>query len=309
MIVVAVIYAVNYFTLKGAYADGIDAFTALSIRAASGVLFFTIFHQLFIKEKVERKDIPKLALCALFGISLNQIFFMWGIERTSEVNAAILMVTAPVFVFLIAGIMRYEKFDWMKIAGLVLSFCGAALLINESAQGNFSFSNKTLSGDIMIMTNAMSYGLYLVIVRPLVLKYNTFTIVMWLFLFGSIINIPLGAAKFVDTDFGALTGKGVFGLVWLVFGTTLIAYFTNAWAMKRIPSSMVSMYIYMQPALVTIFAFFVYGDGSNENNASSSASVTKLLFMLIIFAGVYLVNRPRRKLPQDQGVAAAEKNS
>lgn len=290
---VALLYGINYFTLKRVFEEGVSNFAILSLRCLVGVIGFVLFHQLVIKAKMpERKDMLRLALCGLFGVAINQTFFLWGLSETSRVNAAVLMITTPVFVFALAALLRHERFTWIKLAGLVLSFSGAVGLILTGASESIKISGASIGGDLMIMVNAASYGIYLVIVRPLIMKYNVFTIVMWIFVFGSIPNILLGMPDLLVTDFGAMSGDAIFGIVFLIAGATFGAYFLNAWAMKRLPSSAVSVYIYVQPVLVTVLSAFLN---------LGEVSLINIQFILLIFAGVYLVTMRRKSKSGPEG--------
>ncbi|MEM7038344.1 MAG: DMT family transporter, partial [Bacteroidota bacterium] len=278
---VAIFYGINYFTIKEVFIEGYSPFAALSVRCMVATLFFVIFHAVAIREKIkERKDFLRLALCALFGVSINQTFFLWGISETSRVNSAVLMITTPIFVFLVAWLLKQETITRRKLLGLALSFGGAMGLTLTGVSAGSDGPQASIFGDVLIMLNAASYGIYLVLVRPLVLRYNTFTIIKWLFIFGSIPNILVGLGPLMETDVGGMSGKAVFGVVYLILFATIGAYFLNAWAMKKLPSSAVGIYIYVQPIFVTLFSAYL---------SLGEVDLVKFQFILLIFAGVYLV--------------------
>lgn len=282
MFFVALLYGVNYFTLKEVFVEGYNNFAILTLRTLITASFFFLFHFLFIREKIKsRKDYMRLLLCAFFGISLNQTFFLWGVASTSKVNSAVLMVTSPVFVFLAAWVLRQETISLRKIIGLLLSMGGAVALILSNNASEAAASGASVKGDLMIMVNAASYGLYLVLVRPLMQKYSPFTIVKWVFLFGLIPNTAIGIVPLLRTDFSGISGTALFGIFFLIFFATITVYFLNGWAMKRVPSSAVGAYVYLQPVFVTLFSAFL---GNGE------VTWVKIQFILLIFAGVYLVS-------------------
>jgi drug/metabolite transporter (DMT)-like permease len=282
---VAIFYGVNYFTLKAVFGAGIDSFAVLGIRSLITTLFFVVYHRLAIRERItDRKDFRRLLLAALLGVALNQTFFIWGVSLTSRVNASVLMILTPVFVFFAAWALKQERITLSKLAGLAISFVGAAGLILMRTQQQNADSGASISGDILIMLNAAFYGLYLVVVRPLFQKYNTFTIIKWLFLIGSIPHILLGAYPLSQTAPALFTPNAIFGIAFLIIFATIGAYWLNAWAMKRLPSSAVGIYIYVQPVFVTLISAVV---GLGEVNGLT------IPFILLIFAGVWLVTKRR----------------
>ena len=280
---VAIFYGINYFTLKIVFEAGVSSFAVMAIRCIVTTAFFWIFHQLAVKEKIkDRKDFLRLLLAAIFGVSINQTFFLWGLSQTSRVNSAVLMILTPVFVFIAAWILREEKISVRKILGLLVSFVGAGGLILTASQQSIEISGASIRGDLMIMVNAASYGLYLVVVRPLVQRYETFTIIKWLFLLGSLPNILIGIGPLVQTPMEKYTAPVIWGIGFLVLFATIAAYGLNAWAMKRLPSSAVGIYIYVQPVFVTVgSALFGLGE----------LGWLTIPFIFMIFAGVWLVSR------------------
>jgi drug/metabolite transporter (DMT)-like permease len=118
----------------------------------SGFHFFWGYHRLAVKERIrERQDYWRLLLAAFFGVSINQLFFLWGLENTSRVNSAVLMILAPVFVFFTAWILSEECFSMRTLSGLLISFAGAIGLILADSKQTFSISGATVAGDAMIM--------------------------------------------------------------------------------------------------------------------------------------------------------------
>ncbi len=286
---VALFYGLNYFVLKPVFATGINSFAVLAIRCTITAAFFWAYHALFVRERVrERRDYLRLLLAAFFGVTINQTFFLWGLSLTSRVNSAVLMILTPVFVFLAAWILREERFSLRTLSGLVLSFVGALGLILSGSDQAFQVGGATISGDLMIMVNAASYGLYLVFVRPLVLKYNTFTIIKWLFLFGSIPNILIGIFPLSQVPMEVFSGEVILRIGFLIVFATIGAYWLNAWAMKRLPSSAVGIYIYAQPVFVTLLSA---GLGMGE------VTWLSIPFIFLIFAGVWMVSMRKPDQP------------
>ena len=73
---VSLIYGANYSIAKIVMNDGfLQPFAFIALRGLAGFILFWIAHILFVQEKVDRRDFPRLALCGLFGIGLNQLFF------------------------------------------------------------------------------------------------------------------------------------------------------------------------------------------------------------------------------------------
>jgi drug/metabolite transporter (DMT)-like permease len=276
---VSLFYGFNYFIAKDVFA-GIPPLGMVAIRTTSAILFFGLISRLWIREKIKnRQDYGRLLLCGILGASLNQVFFFSGLSRTFEVNASVLMTTTPVFVFLAGFVLRTEKITLWKIAGLLLAFAGAALLTLGGRK--LEFSRQTLTGDLMIVFNALSYGVYLVIARPLMLRYHALTVVFWVFVFGGLINIPLGISDLLSIQAHQLSGEVLWGAAYIVVFATFLAYGFNALGLQRIHSTAVGVYIYLQPVIVAVLSLFWRSD---------SMDLEKLIYMLLVLLGVFLVS-------------------
>ncbi len=284
----ALIYGMNYFTMKWIFDIGhIHPLAVLSMRSMVTTTLFVSIWLLFFREPIRSmKDLGIIAFCALTGVVINQAMFIGGVSRTTLVNASVLQTMSPVFVFLTAFFIGQEKLGGKKLLGLLFSLVGAAFLIVANSNGKINFGTETFLGDIMILVNAAVYGIYLVVSKPLYLKYNIFSLQAWTFLGGALINIPLGFRYVQEIDFTIIPGKVIFALFYFFIFSTVIAYLLYAWGLKHLNASSVSMYIYFQPIFVTLLSVFV---------ASGSVTLEKVLWILLIFIGVFLVTS--RKIP------------
>ena len=123
-----------------------------------------------MSEKVEKKDLGLIALCGLFGVAVNQLCFFNGLKLTSPVNASLIMLTTPIMVLIASSLYIRERITIAKVIGIIIGAAGATLLILGTNNNPTSQSN--IWGDLLILINASSYAIYLVLVKKLMKKYN-----------------------------------------------------------------------------------------------------------------------------------------
>ena len=70
-----VIYGINYVVAKGIMPDYLQPRVIILLRVVGATLIFWIVAALFEKQTIAKKDYIRLAICALFGIAINQIMF------------------------------------------------------------------------------------------------------------------------------------------------------------------------------------------------------------------------------------------
>lgn len=278
------IYGVNYSISKWIMPDYVKPLGLVVMRAIGGVLLFWLFSAMMQKEKVERKDILRLALCGMFGVAFNQMMFLTGLNYTTPIDASIIMTVNPIVVVVAAFVLLGEHITWWKIAGIVVGGSGAILLI--STGGKASLDSDHFVGNLLMLGNTSSYALYLVLVKPLMKKYHPLTVIKWVFLFGSAIIIPAGFNDFIHTPFETFTTSVWLSVGYVVLFTTFLAYLLNIVAMKWVSPTLASTYLYLQPVFAGIVAIILVQD---------AITWVKVFSTLLIFSGVYFVNLAGRK--------------
>jgi len=263
--------------MSGGYLEPF-AFILMRVIGAT-ILFWSI--SLFFKEKVANKDKLKMALCGVFGVAANQLLFFKGLDETTRINAAIIMVASPIIVALLSALIIKEKPSILRLIGIVIGLGGACFIILQNNTGN---EGATLFGNLLIILNATSYGLYLVLVKPLMSKYSPLTVIKWVFTFGLIMVLPFGLME-VDTIIWNMPNDIVLKIGFVIIFTTFFCYLFNIYGVKRVSPTVVSSYIYLQPILTSFIAVI---------SGHETISSTMIISSLLIFLGVYLVSKPSR---------------
>jgi len=280
LITANVIYGLNYTIAKIALPGFIDPFSFVLIRVSLALLIFWLMWWLLVREKIYRKDIPVFMLGGLFGIVINQLLFFHGLAQTTEINASLIMITVPIIVLILSHLLIREKITWRKIGGIALAAIGAFLLIGFGQ--DFDFGSETMKGDLMILANAGSYALYLVIMKPLTNKYHPLTVVSMVFSFGLVPVAFFGYDHLMEINRPSFTPLVWFSVLYVVLATTVMAYLFNMYALKKINPSIVSVYIYSQPLIAT---------GVSVAAGNDALTLLKVLAGMLIILGVFLTTR------------------
>lgn len=274
------IYGANFSIAKIVMPSMIkpNGFILLRVTFAT-TLFFIMSALQKSAQRIERKDLFRFILLGFFGVAVNQLLFFQGLSRTSNINAALIMTSNPVMVMFFAGLIIGERITLLRVSGIICGIIGAGSLIYMSkTHGIGSFS-----GDLMIFVNAASYAIFLVMVKPMMLKYNAWVVLSWTFLFGAIIVIPFGFTDVASIDWQAFLPVHWAALVFVIFFTTFLAYLLNTIGLKELSPAVVSYYIYLQPIFATLISLTL----NNE-----PLQWIQVVSCLLIFTGVYLVTRP-----------------
>lgn len=289
---VNLIYGLNYVVAKGLMPGVIGPSGFIVLRVlGSGLLFWLL--RAFRPERIAASDVGRLALCAVFGVALNQLMFFHGLMRTSPVNASIIMVATPILVLVLSGVLIGERITWMKTLGIGVGATGAlSLIFLKSDDGA---GGATVLGDAFILINASSFGIYLVIVKPLMRKYSAVTVMAWCFLIGSLVVLPFGWGEFAAVDWMELSTAAMLAMVFVVIMVTFVAYLLNTWALGKVSPTVVGTYIYLQPLMAVVVTWLFMHMGAEEiglpGEYVTSIGWPQALCAALIFLGVHLVGR------------------
>ena len=280
------IYGANYIIAKGIMPNkiGPSAFIFLRIVGA-GILFWII--KSFIKEKINKKDFPLLILCGLLGVASNQLLFFHGLNLTSPIDASIIITAIPIVVLIFSAILLKERITPNKIIGIAIGGIGAFLLV---WYGNKTEGTSSLLGNVLVFLNACSYGLYLVLVKPLMKKYNSLTVISWVFLFGFLCMLPFGIPDILQTNFAAFTAETYATIAFVVIGTTFLAYLFNIYALNYVSPSVNGSYVYLQPAISFIMVS-VYAYAFGQTAYAQDINPIKITSCFLVIFGVYLISK------------------
>lgn len=279
-----VIYALNYSIAKGLMPAFMDPMSIVFFRVIGACILFWAL-SLFVKtQKVEKKDLWRMALLALFGVVINQVFFIYGLSMTTPINSSIIMISNPIIVFVFTLFLLKERITMLKLLGLGMAIAGALLILLY--HGNFEMGSNTIAGDVMTLINSVSWAIFIVLVKPVMEKYNTITAMKWMFLFGSFYILPIGISFATEINWSTFTGEAFFAIGFVIIATTFFAYLLNIYGLEVLSPNTVSAYIYLQPFLASLFAIAMGED---------QLTPIKLLSGFLIISGLYFVNKKKLK--------------
>jgi drug/metabolite transporter (DMT)-like permease len=231
---------------------------------------------------IRRGDLPWLALFAGLGVVGNQVLFLTGLSRTTQINASILITSIPVFAVAFALLLRRERASARRLAGVCVGLAGALLL---SRVERFDLSDARVTGNVMILVNAAFWSLHLVLARRMLQRVDPLVVSAWMFIIGAAVMVPLGAGQVVSA-IGSASWIEWAAAGWAVAVPTILAYLVNMWALGRIEASSVAIYAYLQPVVAGLLAWLVAGEGLTVRGGISA---------ILVFAGVALVHGRARR--------------
>jgi len=286
--IVSIIYGMTFTIAKDVMPQYVGAFGFIILRVGGATMLFWLVwlfsrkSKAIREEKIESKDYLRIIMAGFFGVALNMLAFFKGLSLTSPISASVLMVSTPIIVLILSAVILKERMKKRMIFGIILGLIGTAFLIlYGKSVGNAT--NATL-GNFLVFVNATSYGLYLVIVKKLMDKYNAFNFAKWIYLMGFIMVLPFGWSEFQAIDWALMPTDIYWKIGFVVVFSTFLTYMLNLLTMRELKPTTIAVFVYLQPLFATIFAISL---GKDE------LTVVKIVSAVLIFIGVYLVTQKK----------------
>ncbi len=280
------IYGLNHTIAKGVMPTYIEPFGFIFLRVFGAAILFWSISWLGPKEKIATSDWPRILGCAVFGMVINMLFFFKGLSLSTPINSSVIVTLSPVMVLILASILIRERITLLKTLGIIVGLAGALVLVLFSTDSTENAPNIPL-GNVLFIVNAFSYGLYLILVKPLTTKYHALTLMKWLFLIGVVINFPITIDEFTEVNWSSLPFDAIWKMAFVVAGTTFSTYLLNIYALKQLSASTISVFIYLQPLIAIVYAILI---GADELN------LVKAVAAILVFVGVYMVTKKKTEV-------------
>jgi drug/metabolite transporter (DMT)-like permease len=224
-------------------------------------------------------DLLRLQVLAWLGVVLNMVLFLEGLQRSTAVNAGLLVATIPIFTFATAIALRQERFELQRAAGILLAFAGVGLLFLQRGP---DFTHDMLVGNALMVLNALCYSVFLVLSRPLLGRHPPLVVIAWVFVL-SLWCVPLFLRGDVLVPEGASRGAWI-SLGFVLIFPTFLAYLLNTYALSKVSASTTAVFIFLQPIIAGTSGVLVLGEKLQPGTLVSAVT---------ILAGVWLVARRR----------------
>ncbi|HYL62965.1 MAG TPA: EamA family transporter [Candidatus Methylomirabilis sp.] len=232
-----------------------------------------------------RRDLWTFLYLGFFGVSVNQFCFTLGLRFTSVSHSAVIVGMGPVYVLVLAVLLRLERVTGHKAVGMAIAFVGIAVLASEHG---ISAHSASLLGDAITMTGSLGFAMYAVLGKRVAGEYDALTMTAYNHFAGALIILPLAvqqAWRFNMTqDWQAVPWKGWAAILYMgIFGSA-VAYIAYYWLLRYLEASQLSAFTYLLPVLATLLGILTLGE---------KGSWTQVLGGTLALGGVYWIESGR----------------
>jgi len=244
----------------------------------AGLILYLFVHKEIVSRRPKRGEIKAILILSLFGIVFNMIAFMEGMQRTTATHASVINASVPILTLLFSVFLRTEKLNIYRFSGMVMCITGILYL---SEIEKMQWQSELFVGDMLCALNSAFFSFYLALSRKIAKGIPPMVVTTGMFVFGAIILLPYSGPAFFNVSWDTFPPLFFAALFYLVVASSVITYFLNNWALARVESSAVGIYIYLQPIIAGCLSYLIFDERLTPR---------MILASLLVFSGVAIGN-------------------
>lgn len=259
MIVVASVWGLNHVIVKHTLSNmGPLAFNSVRFSLASLVLLLIL--RLVEKDiRLDPQDMRPLARIGFLGYTLNQYFYIIGLNQTTAGKAAVLMAASPVFVALMEKICGRARYSWLAWLGIWGSFAGV-LMVTTGSKTGLSLTSGSLAGDVLVLGGSMSWAYYTIHTRPLMTRLSPLRVTAYTTLFGTIPLVAVSVPALLNQDWSSVTLGSWGALVFSCMGPVVLGCICWNWGIQRLGSGRTAIYNNLNQVVASLAGWVLLGE-------------------------------------------------
>jgi len=234
---------------------------------------------------IPRRDWPGIVGLALLGLVATQLLQAYALERSTSASTAWLVALNPVVTALLAAWLLGERLAG-KVAGLVLGFGGALLVVGQGRSPAATLALSSARGDALTLLSTASWALYTVYGRGFVTRHDPPLVTAYLLGTAALVFAPPFVVGRGWQELATLSAGGWLCLLYLGLGCSGLAFLLYYAALAHLEAGQVAAFIYIEPLIAQALALAFLDEPFTPAVVVGGAA---------ILGGVYLVMRPETK--------------
>jgi drug/metabolite transporter (DMT)-like permease len=224
---------------------------------ASLLLLFQVRNDRRFLRVFTSKDWASIVFLAMVGIAGHNLLQAYGLLYTTAINTGWIIAIQPIFIALSARLFLREKIAWRRIAGIVLGFSGILVIISKGLFSFALFRVASTFGDLLVLCSALTWAAFTVGGRGFLSRYSSLAAIAPIMAVGCLLTALFYSLKGEWSFVWHLSLAAWMGILFLGVFCSGLAYFFWYSALEKKDSSLVGMYLYLEPFVTVIGASFL----------------------------------------------------
>jgi drug/metabolite transporter (DMT)-like permease len=229
-----------------------------------GICLLAVVRDLGVLMRIVRRDWFLLLIGAALCVPVNQGFFLNAARLGPTSHVGLFYATCPLVVLLLAWAMRLERPDLNRLWGVLASVLGVVIIGVGSVWhggGTHAETRSVMMADLLLIGAVLSWGGYLAVSKPLIMRHGSLPVLTATFLAGSLLHVPI--ALIASPQLPPLAQVSTSAWIALAFLALLITPVNLACqnlALRRLDASQVANFSNVSPILTVIWGAWLFGE-------------------------------------------------
>ncbi len=231
--------------------------------------------------KLQKSQIAPVILLGIIGIFIYNVMFFKGLKIIEAGRASLIIATCPIFITICSAIFLKEKISMVKGLGIVISVCGAIIVISK---GNLSriIEGGLGLGELYIFCCVLSWVTYSLIGKSVMKNLSPLASVSYSATVGAIALLVPAFLEGLAQNIASQSALDWLCISYLsVFGT-VIGFVWYYQGVERIGPTKAGLFINFVPISAILCAFFILRE---------PITLSLMTGAVLVISGVYLTNR------------------
>jgi len=236
-------------------------------------------------QPVPSKDLLRLALGGLLGITAYFALQNLGVQRTTASDATLLVASFPVITLLLEILFRKARVSLKQVVGITIAIGGIYLVVDLTG---LEAAPDRLAGNLFLLATGFAWALYNFATQKVVQKYPTFTVIFWQTLFGAAALLILA---FTEANvWRTPTHASLLGALFLGVFCSVGAFLLYGYGLKSLPPGLAVNLLNLVPVFGLVFSVAFLHE---------TIGLAQILGGAIVITGVTLGVSPASKTRKD----------
>jgi len=246
----AILFGASVVAVRIAVRD-IPPLTLALVRFGQGSLVLLVAIAAFRRDllRIDRRDLPYLALLGAIFFAVFPVTFNVGMRYVDASHGALLLATMPLWTLIISRFAARDQLSVRQSIGVLTSLLGVAVVMADRVGG----SSTSVTGNMLLIATAICGAIYNVLAKRMLGRYAGITVTLYAMLIGTVFLAPASLVERAPR-LDALSAETVAMVVFLgVFGGA-VSFSLWTSALRRLSPTQVAVYINLNPIAATLLA-------------------------------------------------------
>jgi drug/metabolite transporter (DMT)-like permease len=221
------------------------------------------------------RELLRIASTAFLLLVVGNGLLCLSETRVESGTSALLIATTPIWMLLLDAFRRRRPPSFVAVAGMAVGSAGIAALVGRGT----GHVNALFGG--MILLASFAWALGSVFVRRE--NHHPFTASLEMSIGGALcILVGLATGEGSQLHLNSISPASLWGMLWLITGGALVGYSAYAYVIRKLPTSTVATYGYVNPVVAVILGALVLGERVTWNLVIGGAAVVLSVVLILL---------------------------